>query len=210
MITVIGDVHGKSPFHMDIIKEHEYTVQLGDLGFSYEYLKEVDFLKHQFFMGNHDNYDYDANDIPHDLGDFGLRQLNYVDFFFVRGAFSIDWPWRVSQEQKGFGKSWWSQEQLSLIQCKECFEEYADLKPDLVITHSTPRQLANLVGNPEILRHFGYDPPTFTTNTQELLQSMFEAHEPDIWVHGHLHISHRTKLGKTHFIGLSELETYTL
>lgn len=209
MITVIGDVHGKSPKHLEIIKEHEYTLQVGDLGFCYKYLDNYCPGHHKWLAGNHDNYDILHNS-PHNLGDYGLHELNHVEFYFVRGGFSIDWPWRVSQEQKGFGKSWWEEEQLSLIEAQACLEEYADTKPDLVITHSLPRQLADMIGNPGALRHFGYDPKTFTTNTQELLQGMLDVHEPDIWIHGHMHKTHRTKLGKTHFIGLAELETYEL
>jgi predicted phosphodiesterase len=209
MITVIGDVHGKQPNHLDLIEHHDYTLQLGDLGFNYDYLKNVDHTKHKFFAGNHDNYDM-LDGCKHNIGDYGVHVLNHVEFYFVRGAFSIDWPWRISQEQKGFGKSWWGEEQLSLIQAGECLEEYADTKPDLVITHSLPRQLAERVGNPGALKAYGYDPDTFTTNTQELLQSMFEVHQPDIWICGHMHKSYRVKLNGTHFIGLNELETYDL
>tara|TARA_R110000824_G_scaffold401673_3_gene613521 strand:+ start:1156 stop:1776 length:621 start_codon:yes stop_codon:yes gene_type:complete len=204
MITIIGDVHGKQPNHLDLIENHDYTLQLGDLGFCYKYLQDTN-LDHLFFKGNHDNYDVVDK---HDIGEFGNRVFNHVPFFFVRGAFSIDWPWRVSSEQKGFGKSWWGDEQLSLIQAGECLEEYADTKPDLVITHSLPKQLSDMIGNPGALRAYGYDPDTFTTNTQELLQAMFEVHNPDVWLHGHMHKSHRTKIGNTHFIGLAELETY--
>jgi predicted phosphodiesterase len=209
MITVIGDVHGKSPAHKKIMDENKYTLQLGDLGFCYKYLDEYCPNHHKWLAGNHDNYDILHNS-PHNIGEYGLRSLNHVEFFFVRGAFSIDWPWRVSQEQKGFGKSWWSQEQLNLIQMKECLEEYADTKPDVVITHAAPREVARMVGTPQILRNYNYDPETFTTNTQELLQSMIEIHQPDIFIHGHLHKTHKTKIGKTHFIGLNELETYNL
>jgi predicted phosphodiesterase len=207
MITVISDVHGKQPNHLDLIEHHDYTLQLGDLGFCYKYLEEVDPEKHQFFPGNHDNYDI-CYDYKHCIGDFGLHTLNHVEFYFVRGAFSIDWHWRVSQEQKGFGKSWWGQEQLSIREAKACLEEYADTKPDLVITHTIPREVSKIIGNPGALRAYNYDPETFTTNTQELLQAMLEVHQPDVWVGGHFHKSYRIKHRETYFIGLAELETY--
>ena len=40
MITLIGDVHGDSAFHLNVIKECEegMTLQVGDLGYDYDYL----------------------------------------------------------------------------------------------------------------------------------------------------------------------------
>jgi len=41
-ITFIGDVHGRIPEYLDLIKDCEYSIQLGDMGFDYSLLKNID------------------------------------------------------------------------------------------------------------------------------------------------------------------------
>ena len=67
MLRVIGDIHGKISLYKDIVfKANEaglFTLQLGDLGFGYEYGRilsdeRFNLVKNKFFMGNHDQYNY--------------------------------------------------------------------------------------------------------------------------------------------------------
>lgn len=210
MITILGDIHGNQRSHKRVMDSKEYALQIGDCGFNYKYLEDYDPLKHQLFFGNHDNYDWDCNDLTHCLGEFGLRKLNDAEFFFVRGGFSIDWTFRVSRDAITRQKSWWSQEQLSLKQCEQCLKEYVEAAPKVLISHSVPRSIAAKIGNSDVLKHYGYDPATFTTNTQELLQTMIEAHPPEIMIMGHMHKSYRINNGRTQFVGLDIGETYDL
>ena len=93
MITLIGDVHGKYEKYHRILSRQEknpYTLQIGDFGFRYETLKNVDHTKHLILPGNHDNYDTCYN-YRHFLSDYGyMVNFNGIDFFYYRGANSID------------------------------------------------------------------------------------------------------------------------
>lgn len=208
MLTIIGDVHGKYNEYLKIIKKHKYTVQLGDFGFDYDVLENVNATKHKVGFGNHDNYDIGFN-TPHNLGEFGLRKLNGIQFFFVRGGFSIDRDMRISYEAKTGRCSWWPQEELSQRQVELCLEEYRRVKPDVVIAHSPPSSICRRVGDPEVLKSFGFDPDTFETRTDRLLQDMIDSHQPSLFVAGHMHVSYDLKIDSTRFIGLDELETFT-
>jgi len=42
------------------------------------------------------------------------------------------------------------------------------------------------------------------------LNELLHIHQPDIWIHGHYHVSKKTTYGKTKFICLNELETYKI
>lgn len=209
MLTVIGDVHGKWRRHQDIMTDNARTVQIGDCGFSYKYMDGWCPDEHVFFGGNHDNYDLIYNS-DNCLGDWGLRRLGGIEFFFVRGAFSVDREVRLMEEQRTGKLSWWKNEQLNRRQMEMALAEYCDTKPAIVLTHAAPKSITDKVGNPSVLRYFGFDPSTFNTDTQQLLEIMFQEHEPDLWLHGHLHISHKTKVENTRFIGLNELETYII
>ncbi len=188
-IAIIGDVHGETNKYMKLLDRHKYTVQVGDLGFNYNCLRHRDPECHKFFQGNHDNYN--AVRPPHCLGDYGVRELNGIKFFFIRGAFSIDWRYRVEHEMKTGQKAWWKEEQLTHSQMQKCFEAYEEAKPDFVISHSCPVSVGRRIGNKSILREFGFDPDTFTTYTQELLQACFDIHQPKLWTFGHFHKPHR-------------------
>jgi Icc-related predicted phosphoesterase len=70
-----------------------------------------------------------------------------------------------------------------------------------VFSHDAPQQAAE-----NIFTHKNPD----ATNTSKLLQEMFEAHQPKVWVFGHWHASVDTKFGDTTFRCLDELGTMTL
>ena len=54
-VRIIGDVHGKYGEYLHLTDDAEYSIQLGDMGFSYNHMKELNPLNHTFFGGNHDN-----------------------------------------------------------------------------------------------------------------------------------------------------------
>jgi hypothetical protein len=199
-ITVIGDVHGHYARYHKIVRQkdrHPHTVQIGDFGFEYETLKNVDANNHKVIGGNHDNYNK-IIDTPHYLGDFGNVSLNNVDFFFLRGAFSIDQEYRV------VGRSWWPEEELSNDSFNEAMKLYVETKPKIVLTHTCPISIV-----PQLL------PPgshLFHSKTEMFLESMLNAHQPELWIFGHFHVSRTINqtLNGTQFVCLDELEIYKL
>ena len=198
-ITLIGDVHGKYDRYHKILmrsKENPYTVQLGDLGFKYDVLKPFDSKYHIFIGGNHDNYDK-INDVPNYLGDYGyMVNFNGIDFFYYRGAWSIDRQYRT------IGIDWWENEQVGIDQFMKARELYRDIKPDIVLTHDCPEQIAQLMLHPH--------QRLYQNITGWALGELLNIHEPKLWIFGHWHQSRTIQYGNTKFICLDELETYNL
>jgi len=192
MITLIGDVHGKYDQYVKIARKREFTVQLGDLGFKYNCLKNLEPNSHKFVGGNHDQYDI-INEYPHYLGDYGNCSLGGVDFFFYRGAYSIDRQYRT------IGIDWWEQEQVAIDQFMKARELYRETKPDIVLTHDCPESIALMLLEP------GQN--IYQNITGWALQELFNAHQPKTWIFGHWHRSWTMKVNGTDFTCLNELET---
>jgi predicted phosphodiesterase len=194
-LTLVGDVHGKYDRYHKIIRQteyHPYTLQIGDFGFKYDTLKNVDYTKHLIIGGNHDNYDT-CYKYPHFLYDYGYTSINGVKFFYYRGAYSIDRQYRT------IGIDWWEQEQVSIDQFMKARELYREIKPDIVITHDCPESI-----NYHLL-------PPGATRYQNLtgwaLDELFRIHQPKIWRFGHYHKTWEMTINGTHFKCLNELET---
>jgi hypothetical protein len=210
-VRLVSDIHGNMSKYNEIIAECEYSIQLGDFGYDYtNLLSNVNPDRHKLIFGNHNSYDElfslanvvrSNSDSPH----FGMSSLNGFDFFFVRGAFSIDWKIRKERYEQGlWPQTYFPEEELSLEQCYQCLEQYKLAKPEIVLSHDCPRSIAKLIGDDRLLRSFGYDPETFTTRTSELLQSMIEIHKPKLWIHGHFHVSFNKVINGTQFVCLPE------
>jgi predicted phosphohydrolase len=204
-ITLIGDVHEKIPQYLDICKNNEFTIQLGDLSYDYRFFKDMS-QNHRFIEGNHGNWD-SVFKVPNFLGRFGYNSLNGIDFFFVSGGFSLDKAYRVEFERKTGVKTWFENEELSYKEGLECLEFYEEIKPDLVLTHEGPRSITDIMFDRNNLKYFGVDPETFTTSTSELLDQMLKIHTPKRWFFGHMHKSRILVKNKCTFQCLRELET---
>lgn len=191
-IHVIGDVHGQYTKYRKYIDQlvqtypDELTFQLGDFGFSYNTFKGLDINKHIFIGGNHDNYDI-INDCLNCLGDFGI----WNEIFYMRGAWSIDRQYRTPCVD------WWETEELSNSKMLEAFELYKQIKPKIVITHEAPEIAAKIV-----LDSLGLN--LIKTRTNQILQQMFEYHQPQYWYFGHYHTAKVFLCGITNFHALSE------
>lgn len=198
-ITLIGDLHGKYEKYHRILsrkEENPYTLQIGDFGFKYDTLKNVDHTKHLILPGNHDNYDICYN-YPHFLPDYGyMVNFNGIDFFYYRGAYSIDRIYRT------VGIDWWEKEQVGIEGFMKGRELYRQIKPDIMITHDCPQDIAMQMIKP--------DQRIFENNTTWALQELYNIHQPKLWFFGHWHHSRQIQHGNTKFICLNELETYTL
>lgn len=188
-ITFIGDIHGKSDVYVHLCRHQELTLQVGDMGFSYAHLEELNPVKHKFIGGNHDNYDILRDPPPHYLGDYGL----WNGVFYVRGAMSIDRDRRIE------GVSWWKQEELSYKQGCIALKRYQKALPSIVVSHCAPTIVMPHLVNTHI-----------PSRTDQLLQAMYDVHQPDLWIFGHFHYSLEIDLGKTKFICLKEFEIKTV
>jgi hypothetical protein len=197
-ITLIGDVHGKYKHYHEIIREkdrHPYTLQIGDFGFRYDTLKNVDSTQHLILPGNHDNYN-DCYNYSHFLGDYGYTSLNRVKFFYYRGAYSID------RQSRTVGIDWWEDEQVTIDQFMKARELYRQIKPDIVITHDCPDEVGF-----RLLKPFQRK---YENLTGWALQELFNIHQPKKWRFGHWHQSWNMNIDGTDFRCLNELETELL
>lgn len=198
MITLIGDVHGKYDHYHKIIRQtdkHPYTVQVGDFGFKYDTLKNVDSTKHLIIGGNHDNMDKIIH-IPHYLGDYGYTELNSINFFYYRGAYSIDRQYRT------IGIDYWEDEQVSIDQFMKARELYREIKPDIFLAHDCPDFM--------VPQYIGSNARVYENITNWALGELYKIHQPKLFIHGHYHISKTTQYGDTKFVCLNELETYKI
>jgi len=203
----IGDVHGQPEKYLEALKGSDYSVQVGDMGFSdtYKKIAAVDFRSHRFLEGNHDDYDHRSSLA---LGDWGVYNIpGFSEIFYVRGAWSIDVKPRKRMEEMGGPKSWFPQEELTYDVLQAAINKYIRLKPDVVVTHTCPQSVALEVGDPEFCIQMGY-PAHPQTRTSIALQVMFEAHQPQYWIFGHFHKSWREVRNSTQFICLKELEVF--
>jgi len=200
-LRIIGDVHGKMEDYLVLAGAAEYSIQVGDMGFEYHALTR--FLepdKHKVLGGNHDNYELFEgrfiNQTPHFLGDYGVHTIpEFGEFFFVRGGYSID----KGNRQEGL--DWWPGEQLTYTQGMAALEKYKEVKPDVMITHECPSSVIELVSGFKTWDGI----PIRPSMTANLLEAMWDAHQPKLWLFGHHHKDFYMTLRGTSFRCLKEL-----
>lgn len=193
-IRIIGDMHqtyGQSYF--PIIKDCEYSIQLGDVGFDYKPLDKLIGTNHVHFRGNHDSYNKSH---PQNLGDFGIFFNKSI--FFVRGAWSIDWKYRTP------GFDWFEEEQLSQEVLDWAFEEYCKVKPKIMLSHELPYSILPFMNlSLGFAQSFGYNSNAIPTRTNLALDKMLQFHKPNMWFAGHYHQDFNRVIDGTHFMCLT-------
>lgn len=219
-LRVIGDVHGKHKQLAKLCKDATYSLCVGDVGFSYDYLNQnINPKFHKCILGNHDNYTTAecckdgcekcegrgyvfAKLSKHFLKDFGIWSVpKFGDIFYVRGAWSID------QDYRTINVSWWVDEELTRIQLVNAIDAYDKAKPKFVVTHTCPQCIVPMFFNGST---FGNK--VFTPKTEQALENMYHIHQPDIWIFGHFHynwdkvVKHPQTGKETRFICLNELK----
>lgn len=216
MLRVIGDTHGCIEFcrygaydenvrreercYLDIIKPVEYSLQLGDMGFSdsYEALKrnDVDPSKHKFIGGNHDDYD---NPSPNMMGDFGIALHGGVEFAWIRGERSVDMHYRVAREMAGEKKTWWKQEEFTYEQAEKCLDFFQNIgHVKIMLAHGCP----DFVFKHGVLTNEDKIEPSFQS---KLLSAVCGVCKVDNWIFGHHHNNWRQTVNDTNFICVNEL-----
>lgn len=226
-LRIIGDVHGRLDEYKERLDLCEYSLQIGDMGFSYAGLSNLDPSRHRFFGGNHDNYDTIA-DCPNNLGDFGVWVVpKFGPIFWVRGGFSIDHMYRqkIAQQIGGilFNKTWWEEEEMSVGRCNEALELYKAYRPKMLVSHECPVNIVQHVSDPNFVLNFGYKESIIKTRTNQLLQAMTDFHPPKMHVFGHFHrdfdayidgktgeLSSKEDVGSTRYVCVGILNTLDL
>jgi hypothetical protein len=139
-IRIIGDVHGKYDEYLKLTEGADYSVQVGDMGFSYDHMEDLNSLNHSFFGGNHDNYNKIV-DVTHCHENFGMRHKGdgargeVFQYFIARGAYSIDKEYRTP------GVSWWQDEEMDHVTANHCLEQWYRRRPEIVLTHDCPSSM---------------------------------------------------------------------
>lgn len=195
-LRVIGDVHGRIRDYTKLTKDCDYSVQIGDMGFKYAELDAVNPQRHVFFMGNHDRYNLEPP--LHCLGDYGPMQLgNTTPFYFVRGAASLDGPWRT------IGLDYFpGYEEIDPIMEDDLFESYTAAAPILMLSHDAPEVAGRVIIE---AGHGLFGPNYRPSRTSSILQRCFELHKPKLWVFGHHHVAMDMVIQGVRFQCLPEL-----
>lgn len=197
-VRVIGDIHSHLLAYQRAIKDAPYSIQLGDLSVEgYSFLDQVDSAHHRFVPGNHEIYESLQN-VPHALKNFGLWMIpDFGEVFYVQGAWSID------RKRRPFDVNL-QHEELTMDQCEEALQFYGQVRPKMVVSHACPQEIAELVSDSDIARHFGYE-GTVKTRTGMLLQAMADFHRPKVHVFGHYHRHFDQVINGTRYICLPPL-----
>lgn len=202
-LRIIGDVHGKFGRYRELIRDVPFSIQAGDMGVGFRALRggEIKTLanppfdamtegRHLFIRGNHDNPSVCQQHA------YWIRDGSTVDgIYCLGGAVSIDRAWRTE------GLDWWPDEECSYADLQDMIDDYAAIKPEVVITHDCPASVAN-----EILAAFNMRKIEDGSVTRQALEQMLSVHQPRAWYFGHWHVSLSFVRGRTTFRCLNELE----
>lgn len=197
----IGDVHGKYRQYKRIISTCMNSVQVGDMGvgfFRHDNGSPVQnpphyAMKrggHRFIRGNHDN----PRQCKHHSQCIADGTVE-GDVMFVGGALSVD------REHRREGYSWWPDEELDIAGLTRIVDDYIKHRPRIMVTHDCPEEVALRMGALS-----GRDKIIYPSRTRQAFQSMWEIHQPELWVFGHWHHSFDSQIFGTRFICLAELE----
>jgi calcineurin-like phosphoesterase family protein len=197
----VGDVHGKFEQYKTIIRNYPDTIQVGDMGVGFRnypgtwneggfqhnppHYKMVQ-MNARFIRGNHDNPE-ECKKHSQWICD-GLIEDGVM---FVGGAYSIDKDWRLE------GYDWWPDEEISYDDMLRILDIYERNKPRVMVTHDGPEFMLNYY----LSHHW-----RMSTRTGQFFDRLFELHQPEIWIHGHHHISFDKVVKGTRFVVLAELE----
>lgn len=203
-IRFIGDVHGKWGTYKKRIKDVERSLQVGDFGVGfrnpmtdkpysnppYDQMKKG---QHYFIRGNHDNPGACARH-PFWIRDGGSA-FGRNDIFCVGGALSID------KDRRTEGYDWWHDEELTYGQLCKLLDAYELVKPSIVVSHECPESVIGLICHQQ--GKYKYDIPSVT---RSCFDNFLEVHRPDLWIHGHWHLSSHVIYKGVEVISLGELE----
>jgi len=205
-------VHGMTDRYQKMLRQKfagQRTFQVGDMGFGFKNVPGLhkDIMSngnHKFIRGNHDS-PAECRKWEWYAGDYGYSQED--KFFWLGGAYSIDYMWRVP------GRTWWVDEELSSEELQKAYDLYVASKPEVVATHEAPSEIARYT------LHVACRMEKIScvySRTSQALQKMFDAWQPKEWIFGHYHVNTFTvvpaneyRKSATKFTCVNELSTYT-
>ena len=206
-VIIIGDVHGKTANYKQMLKEkfaNDRTIQVGDMGFGFsnnpQGMSPME-LQHRWIRGNHDKPEL-CRAHPNYLGEYGY--LPEDQLFYLAGAFSIDYMWRVP------GRSWWADEELSWPDLQKAIDLYKEVKPKFFVSHEAPSEAAKYMLTVALPSYRPEKLDCAMSRTAEALQVMCDFHQPKEWVFGHYHVNKSFDWKGTKFTCVAELSTYRL
>ena len=188
-IRFIGDVHASFNQYVEMTKEAEISIQVGDFGLGFQTKEDpVPFLTqdHRFLRGNHDD-PAQCEKHPNWIKDGHYDEE--LEIFFLGGAKSID------KNQRTPGVDWWENEELSMPELYAIVDSYSKIKPQIMVTHDCP----------DIALH-DFKIYREKSRTAQFLNHLCEIHRPHLWVFGHHHKAIEKLIGSTLFIGLDTLK----
>lgn len=202
-LRIIGDVHGKYGRYRELIRDVPFSIQAGDMGVGFKAMRggEAKYIsnppfdamsegRHLFIRGNHDNPEVCRRH------KYWIPDGSVVDgIYCLGGAVSIDRAWRTE------GWDWWADEECSYAELERMIDDYAIIKPEIVITHECPGSIAN-----EIIAALNKTRIEDGSRTRQALERMLAIHQPRQWFFGHWHESLSFVRGRTAFRCLNELE----
>ncbi len=183
----IGDVHCNIDEYLKAIKDIRdidptaITIQVGDIGLNTIDLPQLG--ENDFFIqGNHDDIKKCMKH-PNFLGKYGYKN----GVFYMGGA-----------KSNGLG---FKGEELTTKELAAAIKLYKEVKPEIVVTHDCPESLRSGFG--------GYGKPKDSPTTLAL-DEMWQAHAPNIWAFGHMHIGYKDNIEGTDFICVAPLEAHQI
>jgi len=202
-VTFIGDVHGKFGQYKTLLKKYPNTIQVGDMGVGFLNWPHGDPQQNPphdlmvetnafFIRGNHDNPHVCKRHSRYLPDGYGTSTKQGNMMMFIGGGYSIDRHYR----REGF--TWWPEEELSYDEACRIADVYHVMKPTVMVTHECPSVHTDLL----YASHHRFD----SSRTEKFLQTLWEAHKPQLWIHGHHHLSVEHNIQGTKFVCLAELE----
>lgn len=195
MTIFIGDIHCEKQYlNPDFFERN--SIQVGDLCLK-PYHKYARYSQPRYFIcGNHDYYPELKENWhkPYEVTKYGVKTnlfhipRGFVDngVLFIGGGYSIDNYLRME------GIDWWQfREQLTYAQLDRIGQ--ISEKINIVVSHDCPESCYDLLGNKS---------PYIQNGHSRSLQNIFEKFSPNLWIHGHHHISLKYKHNGCEFISL--------
>ncbi len=232
-IYCIGDIHGKFPRLVEVLKtlpEYAFVICVGDIGLGFadslgpDCLAEVDFAATQrnqkliLIRGNHDNpeiWTYYRDEWNTQLQSIEISkdvdrvQVQDMNILLVGGAVSID----RSQEHRVEGFTWWKGEGISsdaLEQIEKLVILYG--QADLLVTHAGACGALPMfsAANPDIAYYAGFDSTLVSDISEErdLLTQIVQASGANSVTYGHYHESLSSRINGVGYRCCAELEPW--
>jgi len=183
--------------YTNLIQSVDYSIQLGDFNIprpgemgGYD-LAHVDPACHRIIAGNHENFNILTE---HFLTGFGFCEVGGFNFFYVHGAFSVDYKDRT------LGIDLFEEEEISWNGLKQLIETWKIKRPTIVMSHDCPADLIRYVG-----KSYWAGRGIQSSRTANALQVCWEAWQPELWFFGHYHKNWTDYINGTRFFCLDEL-----